>query len=120
MASIVLPLARELGQKAGVRVLGVAPGVFETGMTVPPAKKKEAGADPSVSTAGSSKSAESGKDKKAPTGQRAGFNREMVNYPMRMGKGEEFGRLVKDMIENPMLNGVVVRLDGGVRMPSRL
>lgn len=35
--SIVLPLARELGQKAGIRVLGIAPGAFETGMTVPKA-----------------------------------------------------------------------------------
>ena len=32
VASIVLPLARELGQKAGIRVLGIAPGVFQTGM----------------------------------------------------------------------------------------
>jgi hypothetical protein len=37
-----------------------------------------------------------------------------------MGKSEEFARLVKDIVENPMLNGQVIRLDGGVRMPSRL
>lgn len=111
VASIVLPLARELGQKAGIRVLGIAPGVFETGMTVPKAK-------PAKAEAGSS--SDSGKQKKAPAGARAGINPEMVNYPMRMGKGEEFARLVKEMIENPMLNGIVVRLDGGVRMPSRL
>ena len=112
VASIVLPLARELGQKAGIRVLGIAPGVFQTGMTVPPSKPKP------KAEAGSS--SDSAKAKKSPTGQRAGINPEMVNYPMRMGKGEEFGRLVKDMIENAMLNGIVVRLDGGVRMPSRL
>jgi len=44
----------------------------------------------------------------------------MTNYPMRMGKGEEFARLVREIIENPMFNGEVVRLDGGVRLPSRL
>ena len=116
VASIVLPLARELGQKAGIRVLGIAPGVFQTGMTVPPKPK----AEPAKSKAEAGSSSDSGKKKRAPTGQRAGINPEMVNYPTRMGKGEEFGRLVKDMIENPMLNGIVVRLDGGVRMPSRL
>ena len=130
VASIVLPLARELGQKAGIRVLGIAPGVFQTGMTVPPKPKAEAAktkAEPAKSKVESVKSkaeagssSDSGKKKRAPTGQRAGINPEMVNYPTRMGKGEEFGRLVKDMIENPMLNGIVVRLDGGVRMPSRL
>ena len=120
VASIVLPLARELGQKAGIRVLGIAPGVFETGMTVPKAKteKKAEGASSSSSAGGSS--SDSGKQKKAPAAARAGINPEMVNYPMRMGKGDEFARLVKEMIENPMLNGIVVRLDGGVRMPSRL
>jgi NAD(P)-dependent dehydrogenase (short-subunit alcohol dehydrogenase family) len=114
VASIVLPLARELGQKAGIRVLGVAPGVFETGMTVPKSQPK-----PKEKTEQKEQKKDKLKEKK-PTGARAGINPEMVNYPMRMGKGEEFGRLVKDMIENPMLNGVVVRLDGGVRMPSRL
>lgn len=105
--SLVLPLARELGQKAGVRVVGVAPGVFETGMTVRPKPKGE----------GEGERKE--KERKG-TGQRAGANMEMVNYPVRMGKGEEFARLVREIIENPMLNGDVIRLDGGVRMPSRL
>ena len=121
VASIVLPLARELGQKAGIRVLGIAPGVFETGMTVPkakPEKKTDTGSSSSSNAGGSS--SDSGKQKKAPAGARAGINPEMVNYPLRMGKGDEFARLVKEMIENPMLNGIVVRLDGGVRMPSRL
>jgi 3-hydroxyacyl-CoA dehydrogenase / 3-hydroxy-2-methylbutyryl-CoA dehydrogenase len=180
VASIVLPLARELGQKAGIRVLGVAPGVFETGMTVPKSKPlpvqkmymeaskaewadaskkpkasmdenqkewaaaskkpqtkmdanqaewaqaaKSATSPPSSSktpqeSGGGNSTAAAGDGKKAPTGARAGINPEMVNYPMRMGRGDEFGILVKHMIENPMLNGFVVRLDGGVRMPSRL
>ena len=62
-----------------------------------------------------------GKQKdKAGAGVRAGVNPEMVNFPVRMGKGEEFARLCKEIIENGMLNGEVIRLDGGVRMPSRL
>jgi NAD(P)-dependent dehydrogenase (short-subunit alcohol dehydrogenase family) len=121
--SIVLPLARELGQKAGIRVLGVAPGVFETGMTVPKPKPKpesESKAGGPKSEAGGKEGEEKPQKEKKGTGARAGVNPEMVNYPVRMGRGEEFARLVKDMIENPMLNGEVVRLDGGVRMPSRL
>jgi NAD(P)-dependent dehydrogenase (short-subunit alcohol dehydrogenase family) len=108
--SIVLPLAREVGQKAGIRVLGVAPGMFHTGMTAPP-KKKEGPTN--VKLGGDGKV-------KAPSGERAGMNKEMLGYPTRLGKGEEFAGLIKQMIENPMLNGVVVRLDGGVRMPTRL
>jgi NAD(P)-dependent dehydrogenase (short-subunit alcohol dehydrogenase family) len=128
--SIVLPLARELGQKAGVRVMGVAPGVFETGMTVPKPKPKSttpksggkatAGATAQPTPYGGASGTQKEEKQKKPTGARAGVNSEMVNYPVRMGKGEEFARLVKEIVENPMLNGFVVRLDGGVRMPTRL
>jgi NAD(P)-dependent dehydrogenase (short-subunit alcohol dehydrogenase family) len=118
--SIVLPLARELGQKAGIRVLGIAPGVFETGMTMPkPKPTSDNQSSGTKSVAAAAAATPSQKEKKA-TGSRASVNPEMVNYPLRMGRGPEFARLVKDMIENPMLNGEVVRLDGGVRMPSRL
>lgn len=106
--SIVLPLARELGQKAGIRVLGIAPGAFQTGMTMPkgPVLSKEeiaAAAQPKEST-----------------GIRAAINPEMAQYPKRMGRPEEFARLIRDMVENAMLNGEVVRLDGAVRLPTRL
>jgi phosphoribosyl-ATP pyrophosphohydrolase/phosphoribosyl-AMP cyclohydrolase/histidinol dehydrogenase len=107
--SIVLPLARELGRKAGIRVMGIAPGVFQTGMTSPPKK----------SSAPASKEGVEGKTKGA-TGSRASMSNEMIQYPTRMGRGDEFARLVKEIIENPMLNGGVVRLDGAVRFPSRL
>lgn len=109
ISSIVLPLARELGQKAGIRVMGIAPGVFQTGMTTPPKKQ-------------SAPSSKEGEEKKAKgsTGSRAAINREMIGYPARMGRGDEFARLVKDIVENAMLNGGVIRLDGGVRLPSRL
>ena len=36
----------------------------------------------------------------------------------RLGKPEEFGALVLHMIENPMINGNVIRLDGGQRMSA--
>ena len=105
VASMVLPLAREVGQNFGIRVMGIAPGLFETGMTKPPKKK-----DDNVA----------GKKKAGGVAGRAGFNPNMIEYPTRMGRGSEFARLVKEIVENPMLNGQVVRLDGAVRMPSRL
>jgi 3-hydroxyacyl-CoA dehydrogenase/3-hydroxy-2-methylbutyryl-CoA dehydrogenase len=108
--SIVLPLARELGQSCGVRVTAIAPGVFETGMTM----KSKTGARTGGQTA-----AQKGDAEKKAKGVGA-VNREMVNYPVRMGRGNEFARFCKEIIENPMLNGDCYRLDGGVRMPSRL
>ena len=44
----------------------------------------------------------------------------VMEFPLRAGKPEEFARVVKEGIENPMLNGVVIRLDGGMRMPSKM
>lgn len=43
-----------------------------------------------------------------------------MEFPLRPGKPEEFARLVREAMENSMLNGVVLRLDGGMRMPSEL
>jgi NAD(P)-dependent dehydrogenase (short-subunit alcohol dehydrogenase family) len=43
-----------------------------------------------------------------------------VPHPSRMGKPDEFAALAAHIIENPMLNGEVIRLDGGVRMPPEL
>ncbi|GAA5165111.1 MULTISPECIES: SDR family NAD(P)-dependent oxidoreductase [Amycolatopsis] len=40
-------------------------------------------------------------------------------HPGRLGRPEEFAALVAHVVENPMLNGEVIRLDGAVRMPSR-
>jgi 3-hydroxyacyl-CoA dehydrogenase / 3-hydroxy-2-methylbutyryl-CoA dehydrogenase len=39
-----------------------------------------------------------------------------VLLPKRLGKPDEFAHLVQAIIENPMLNGEVIRLDGGLRM----
>ncbi|KAF2268377.1 NAD(P)-binding protein [Lojkania enalia] len=43
-----------------------------------------------------------------------------MEFPKRAGQPEEFARLVRDSIENMMLNGTVLRLDGAMRMPARL
>ena len=40
-----------------------------------------------------------------------------VPFPSRLGDPDEFGKLVISILENPMLNGEVIRLDGAVRMP---
>jgi NAD(P)-dependent dehydrogenase (short-subunit alcohol dehydrogenase family) len=42
-----------------------------------------------------------------------------VPHPRRLGRPEEFARLVRSIVENPMLNGEVIRLDGGIRMAPR-
>ena len=40
-------------------------------------------------------------------------------FPKRLGMPEEYAHMVKSIIENPMLNGETIRLDGGIRMQSR-
>ena len=44
---------------------------------------------------------------------------EQVPHPHRLGRPEEFGLMVRQIVENPMLNGEVIRLDGALRMPPR-
>ena len=44
---------------------------------------------------------------------------QMVPYPSRLGRPEEFGRLVAHIAENSYLNGEVIRLDGGIRMAAK-
>jgi 3-hydroxyacyl-CoA dehydrogenase/3-hydroxy-2-methylbutyryl-CoA dehydrogenase len=39
-----------------------------------------------------------------------------VPFPQRLGAAEEYAQLVQSIIENPMLNGEVIRLDGALRM----
>jgi NAD(P)-dependent dehydrogenase (short-subunit alcohol dehydrogenase family) len=43
----------------------------------------------------------------------------MALFPKRLGQPVEFAMLVTHIIENPMLNGEVIRLDGGLRMGAR-
>lgn len=97
IASAVLPLARELGKAAGIRVVGIAPGMFETGMT------------------GGMGGTEAGEEAHKYMVQRG-----MVEYPLRMGKPEEFAGFVVECLRNEMLNGNVFRLDAAAKFPSRL
>jgi NAD(P)-dependent dehydrogenase (short-subunit alcohol dehydrogenase family) len=85
VASLTLPLARELGQQ-GIRVVSIAPGVFDTPMM-----------------------------QAAPEKVRQSLS-EQVPFPHRLGQPEEFAALVCHVVENDMLNGCVLRLDGALRM----
>ena len=80
-----LPLARELAQY-GIRVMTIAPGVFETPLF-----------------AGISA------DKRQVLEQQ-------IPFPPRLGHPSEYAALVQHIIENPMLNGEVIRLDGALRL----
>jgi NAD(P)-dependent dehydrogenase (short-subunit alcohol dehydrogenase family) len=88
VASLTLPAARELA-RAGVRVVTIAPGLFETPMV--------AGLPPEVQQS-----------------LAAG-----VPYPPRLGRPQEYAALVEHIAANRFLNGDVIRLDGALRMPPR-
>lgn len=85
VVALTLPAARELS-KFGIRVMTIAPGVFETPMM-------------SLVTEDVKTNLE-----------------EAVLFPKRFGKPVEFAKLVEHIIENSYLNGEVIRLDGGLRM----
>jgi hypothetical protein len=42
-----------------------------------------------------------------------------VPFPSRLGRPDEYAALVRHILENPMLNGEVIRLDGAIRMAPR-
>ena len=44
---------------------------------------------------------------------------ESVLFPKRLGSAEELAFTVMDLVTNPYVNGEVVRVDGGVRLPPR-
>lgn len=44
------------------------------------------------------------------------FLEKSIPFPKRLGKPEEYAQLVQSIIENPMLNGETIRLDGALRM----
>jgi NAD(P)-dependent dehydrogenase (short-subunit alcohol dehydrogenase family) len=73
----------------GIRVLTIAPGTFDTALL---------GALP------------------APARRALGA---AVPFPPRLGRPEEFAALAVHIVENEMLNGEVIRLDGALRMPPR-
>ncbi len=43
----------------------------------------------------------------------------MVPFPSRLGKPDEFAKLVLHIIENSYINGEVIRLDGAIRMAAK-
>lgn len=88
IAGMTLPLARDLAPM-GIRVVTIAPGIFETPMM-------------------------SGMPEKV----RESLN-QLTVFPKRLGLPSEFGLTVQQVIENTMLNGETIRLDGGVRLSAR-
>ncbi|MDC6178965.1 3-hydroxyacyl-CoA dehydrogenase [Ralstonia solanacearum] len=88
VVAMTLAIARDLSRD-GIRVMTIAPGIFETPMLL--------GMPPEVQDA-------LGK---------------MVPFPPRLGKPAEYAQLARAIIENPMLNGETIRLDGAIRMQPK-
>jgi NAD(P)-dependent dehydrogenase (short-subunit alcohol dehydrogenase family) len=88
VVAMTLPVARDLAT-LGIRVVAIAPGIFDTPML-----------------AGLPKAARESLGKQVP-------------FPSRLGRPEEYAALARHIIENQMLNGEVIRLDGAIRMAPR-
>ncbi len=88
VAAMTLPIARELA-RSGIRVVSIAPGIFETPMM-----------------AGMPQEVQDSLGRSVP-------------FPPRLGKPVEFAALVRHILENVMMNGEVIRLDGALRMAPR-
>ena len=88
VAAMTLPIARELARSL-IRVVTVAPGIFETPMmaALPQEAQDSLGAQ--------------------------------VPHPSRLGKPVEYAALVAHIVENQMLNGETIRLDGAIRMAPK-
>lgn len=88
VVGMTLPIAREFADY-GIRVMTIAPGLFETPML--------AGLSENVIAALA----------------------ETIPFPKRLGLPDEFAQLAQQIIENPILNGETIRLDGALRMAAR-
>ena len=88
IVGMTLPIARELA-RSGIRVVTIAPGLFETPMmaSLPLEAQQSLG--------------------------------KSVPFPPRLGRPEEFASLVGEIVRNAMLNGEVIRLDGAIRMAPK-
>jgi NAD(P)-dependent dehydrogenase (short-subunit alcohol dehydrogenase family) len=88
IVAMTLPIARELA-RSGIRVMTIAPGLFDTPMMaeLPEAARQSLG--------------------------------QSVPFPARLGRPDEYAQLARHIIENPMLNGSVIRLDGAIRMAPK-
>lgn len=73
----------------GIRVMTIAPGIFATPMVAGMPAEVQA----SLAAA--------------------------VPFPARLGQPADYAKLVRQIIENDMLNGEVIRIDGAIRMPPR-
>jgi NAD(P)-dependent dehydrogenase (short-subunit alcohol dehydrogenase family) len=88
VAGLTLPLARDLAGRL-IRVMAIAPGIFETPMLAGlPEKARLSLGD-------------------------------QVPHPARLGRPDEYAHLVLAIVHNPMLNGETIRLDGAIRMAPR-
>jgi NAD(P)-dependent dehydrogenase (short-subunit alcohol dehydrogenase family) len=88
VVGMTLPVARDLARN-GIRVVTIAPGIFETPMLLGmPAEVQESLA-------------------------------KQVPFPSRLGKPAEYAQLVAAILGNVMLNGETIRLDGAIRMGPR-
>jgi NAD(P)-dependent dehydrogenase (short-subunit alcohol dehydrogenase family) len=85
VVSMTLPIARELA-RFGIRVMTIAPGVFETAMMAGMPKPQQEALEA------------------------------QVPFPSRLGKASEFADLAHHIVENTMLNGSTIRLDGALRL----
>jgi len=88
VAGMTLPMARDLSRN-GIRVMAIAPGIFETPMLLGMPEEVQ---------------------------QALG---KMVPFPSRLGKPAEYAQLVRAIVENVMLNGETIRLDGAIRMQPK-
>jgi 3-hydroxyacyl-CoA dehydrogenase/3-hydroxy-2-methylbutyryl-CoA dehydrogenase len=88
VVGLTLPAARDMAGR-GVRVMTVAPGLFDTPLlgALPEENRKALGAG--------------------------------IPFPSRLGEPAEYAELVEAIVRNPMLNGETIRLDGALRMPPK-
>ena len=85
---MTLPIAREFA-KLGIRVMTIAPGIFDTPML-------QGMSDEIRASLGA-----------------------QIPFPSRLGRSDEYAALAKHIIENEVLNGEVIRLDGAIRMGAK-
>ena len=88
VVGMTLPIAREFARH-GIRVMTIAPGLFETPMLLglPQEVQDSLGAS--------------------------------VPFPPRLGRPAEYAQLVESIVGNTMLNGECIRLDGAIRMQPK-
>ena len=88
MNGLTITAARDLARH-GIRVMTIAPGIFETPMLL-----------------GMPKDVQDALGK-------------MVPFPPRLGKPSEYAQLARAIVENEMMNGETIRLDGAIRMAPK-